>query len=79
MVEVLGNSSRGMEFALVRLTVDGDRIVAADAPGIERPLDGLTLLEAAAVGGESSPSTRSPTRSAASSGPSRIPSASPSR
>jgi tRNA-specific 2-thiouridylase len=36
----------------VRLTVDGDRIVAADAPGLVRPLDGLTLLEAAAVPGE---------------------------
>jgi tRNA-specific 2-thiouridylase len=36
----------------VRLSVDGDRIVAADAPGLQRPLVGLTLLEAAAVGGE---------------------------
>jgi tRNA-uridine 2-sulfurtransferase len=50
--EVLGDSARGGEFALVRLTVDGDRIVAADAPGLERPLVGLTLLEAAAVGGD---------------------------
>ena len=32
--------------------VDGQRIVAADAPGLERDLVGLTLLEAAAVGGE---------------------------
>ena len=32
--------------------VDGDRIVEADAPGLERELAGLTLLEAAAVGGE---------------------------
>src|SRR5205085_12113881 len=31
---------------------DGDRIVDADAPGLARPLTGLTLLEAAAVGGE---------------------------
>src|SRR5437764_8949493 len=52
MVEVIGDSSRGADFALVRLTVDGDRIVEADAPGIERELVGLTLLEAAAVGGE---------------------------
>ncbi len=52
MIEVVGDSARGDEFALVRLTVDGDRIVSADAPGIERPLTGLTLLEAAAVGGE---------------------------
>ncbi|HWG55487.1 MAG TPA: tRNA 2-thiouridine(34) synthase MnmA [Gaiellaceae bacterium] len=52
MIEVLGDSSRGTEFALVRLTIDGDRIVAADAPGLARPLAGLTLLEAAAVPGE---------------------------
>jgi tRNA-uridine 2-sulfurtransferase len=32
--------------------VDGDRIVDADAEGLERPLVGLTLLEAAAVPGE---------------------------
>jgi tRNA-specific 2-thiouridylase len=32
--------------------VDGQRIVVADAPGIEQDLVGLTLLEAAAVGGE---------------------------
>jgi tRNA-specific 2-thiouridylase len=37
--------------ALVRLAVDGDRIVRADADGLDRPLIGLTLLEAAAVGG----------------------------
>ena len=36
----------------MRLTVDGDRIVAADAAGLSRPLAGLTLLEAAAVPGE---------------------------
>jgi tRNA-specific 2-thiouridylase len=34
------------------LTVDGDRIVSADARGLERSLEGLTLLEAAAVRGE---------------------------
>jgi tRNA-specific 2-thiouridylase len=51
-VEVFGDSSRGGELALVRLAVDGERIVEADAPGLERPLAGLTLLEAAAVGGE---------------------------
>src|SRR4029077_7339283 len=48
----VGDSARGEEFALVRLSVDGDCIVAAEAPGIERSLEGLTLLEAAAVGGE---------------------------
>ena len=52
MIEVIGDSARGDEFALVRLTVSGERIVSADAPGLERPLAGLTLLEAAAVGGE---------------------------
>jgi tRNA-uridine 2-sulfurtransferase len=52
MIEVLGDSARGSEFALVRVRVDGDRIVDADADGLERPLAGLTLLEAAAVGGE---------------------------
>jgi tRNA-specific 2-thiouridylase len=34
------------------LAVDGDRIVEADAAGLDRSLVGLTLLEAAAVGGE---------------------------
>ena len=52
MREVIGDSARGSEFALVRLTVEGERIVAADAPGLARPLDGLTLLQAAAVPGE---------------------------
>ena len=36
----------------MRLTIADDRIVFAEAPGLERPLEGLTLLEAAAVGGE---------------------------
>jgi tRNA-uridine 2-sulfurtransferase len=52
MVETFGDSTRGGEWAAVRLVLDGDRIVEADAPGIDRPLAGLTLLEAAAVGGE---------------------------
>src|ERR687885_2432403 len=52
MIEVVGDSARGGEFALVRLTVDGDRIVDADADGLAEPLAGLTLLEAAAVPGE---------------------------
>src|SRR5206468_13109215 len=47
-----GDSSRDGEVALVRLAVEGDRIVDADADGLERPLRGLTLLEAAAVPGE---------------------------
>jgi tRNA-specific 2-thiouridylase len=52
VIEVVGDSSRDGEWALVRLAVDGDRIVDADAQGLERPLAGLTLLDAAAVGGE---------------------------
>src|SRR3982750_4124505 len=52
MVEVYGDSTRAGEWAAVRLLVDGDRIAEADAPGLARPLAGLTLLEAAAVGGE---------------------------
>jgi tRNA-uridine 2-sulfurtransferase len=51
-VEVIGDSARGEEYAVARLVVDGERIVAADAPGMARPLAGLTLLEAAAVPGE---------------------------
>jgi tRNA-uridine 2-sulfurtransferase len=49
--EVLGDSARDGDVAIVRLVVDGQRIVDADAPGIDRPLVGLTLLEAAAVPG----------------------------
>src|ERR671931_1945051 len=52
MIEVAGDSARGCDFALVRLTISGDRIVEADARGLERSVVGLTLLEAAAVGGE---------------------------
>src|SRR5437588_12868449 len=52
MHEVFGDSSRNGEWAAVRLRVDGDRLVEADAPGLERDVTGLTLLEAAAVGGE---------------------------
>ena len=50
--EVFGDATRGDAWAAVRLTVDGDRIVAADAPGLEQPLAGLTLVDAARVGGE---------------------------
>jgi tRNA-uridine 2-sulfurtransferase len=52
MIEVVGDSSRNGDWRLVRLSVDGDRIVSADAEGLDRPLEGLTLLEAAAVGGD---------------------------
>ena len=51
-IEVFGDSARGEAYAAVRLTVDGELIVEADAPGMSRPLAGLTLLEAAAVPGE---------------------------
>jgi tRNA-uridine 2-sulfurtransferase len=50
--EVFGDATRGDAWAAVRLAVDGERITAADAPGLERTLVGLTLLEAASVGGE---------------------------
>jgi tRNA-specific 2-thiouridylase len=52
VVELFGDSSREGEWAAVRLWVEGSRIVRADAPGIDRELTGLTLLEAATVGGE---------------------------
>ncbi|HXZ58427.1 MAG TPA: tRNA 2-thiouridine(34) synthase MnmA [Gaiellaceae bacterium] len=52
MVELAGDSARDGRWALVRLAIEGDRIVDADADGLERPLEGLTLLEAAAVGGD---------------------------
>ena len=52
MIEVVGDSSRDGEVALVRLAVEGNRIVDADTDGLGRPLRGLTLLEAAAVPGE---------------------------
>jgi tRNA-uridine 2-sulfurtransferase len=52
MIEVTGDATRGDDWSCVRLAVDDDRIVEADAEGLERSLVGLTLLEAAAVGGE---------------------------
>src|SRR5438067_1477890 len=52
MIEISGDSTRHGRWALVRLRVDGDRIVDADADGLDADLRGLTLLEAAAVGGE---------------------------
>ena len=51
-VEAFGDSARGEAYAAARLVVDRDRIVEADVPGMERSLVGLTLLEAAAVTGE---------------------------
>ncbi|HEY2374152.1 MAG TPA: tRNA 2-thiouridine(34) synthase MnmA [Gaiellaceae bacterium] len=52
MLELYGDSTRDGDWAAVRLRVDGDRIIDADAPGLARGLAGLTLLEAAAVGGQ---------------------------
>jgi tRNA-uridine 2-sulfurtransferase len=52
VVELFGDSARGEEWATARLRVDGQTIVEADVPGVARELRGLTLLEAAAVGGE---------------------------
>ncbi len=51
-LELIGDSARGEEYAVVRLVVEDDVIVEADAPGLERSLVGLSLLEAAAVPGE---------------------------
>jgi len=51
-LELIGDSARGDEYAAVRLSLEGDRIVDADAPGLERSPVGLSLLEAAAVPGE---------------------------
>src|SRR4029079_15358997 len=50
--ELIGDSARGEAYALARLVVENDRIVEADAPGMSRPLAGLTLLEAAPGRGE---------------------------
>ena len=50
--ELIGDSARGDDYAAVRLTVDGEHIVAADARGLDRSLEGLTLIEAAAVPGD---------------------------
>ena len=52
MLELFGDSSRDGAWAAVRLRVDGDRIADADADGLDADLRGLTLLEAAAVTGE---------------------------
>src|SRR5437879_8645440 len=52
MIEAYGDASRGADWAAVRLRVDGDRIADADGPGLSEPLTGLSLLEAAAITGE---------------------------
>jgi tRNA-specific 2-thiouridylase len=55
MRELVGDSARGTEWAFVRLRVERDTIVDADAAGVDEDLRGLSLLEAAAVGGETLP------------------------
>jgi tRNA-uridine 2-sulfurtransferase len=52
MIEIAGDATRGDDWACVRLSVDGDRIVDADADGLDESLVGLSLLEAAAVSGD---------------------------
>jgi tRNA-uridine 2-sulfurtransferase len=52
MRELVGDSAREADWALVRLRVEGVTIVDADAAGVAEDLRGLSLLEAAAVGGE---------------------------
>lgn len=52
VIESFGDSTRDGDWAAVRLVVDGDRVVEADAPGLDRGLAGLTLLDAASVGGD---------------------------
>jgi tRNA-specific 2-thiouridylase len=52
VIEVCGDATRGEDWAYVRLVVDGDRIVEADADGLAESLVGLSLLEAAAVSGD---------------------------
>ena len=50
--EVFGDASRNGDWAAVRLSIDGDRIVDSDAEGLDESLVGLTMLEAASVGGD---------------------------
>jgi tRNA-uridine 2-sulfurtransferase len=50
--EVFGDASRNGDWTAVRLSVEGDRIVDSDAEGLDESLVGLTMLEAASVGGE---------------------------
>jgi tRNA-uridine 2-sulfurtransferase len=51
-VEVFGDATRCGEWASVRLWLDGERIVDADAEGLAEDLRGLSLVEAAAVPGD---------------------------
>jgi tRNA-specific 2-thiouridylase len=51
-MELFGDATRCGEWSAVRLRVDGERIVDADADGLAEDLRGLSLLEAAAVPGD---------------------------
>jgi tRNA-specific 2-thiouridylase len=50
--EIYGDATRNGDWAAVRLAVAGDRILDADAEGLDRRLAGLTLLDAARVSGD---------------------------
>ena len=50
-MELFGDATRCGDWASVRLRLDGERIVDADAEGLAEDLRGLSLLEAAAVPG----------------------------
>jgi tRNA-specific 2-thiouridylase len=52
VTEVFGDASRNGDWAAVRLRLRGQSIVEADADGLAEDLTGLTLVEAAAVGGD---------------------------
>jgi tRNA-specific 2-thiouridylase len=51
-MELFGDATRCGDWASIRLRVDGERIVDADADGLTENLRGLSLLEAAAVPGD---------------------------
>jgi len=55
VIEAFGDATLRGEWACARLRMDGDVIVDADADGLDEDLRGLTLLEAAAVGGDELP------------------------
>jgi len=52
MRTVFGDATLGSDWTSVRLRLRGERIVEADGDGLDERLEGLSLIEAAAVGGE---------------------------
>ena len=52
MIEVFGDATRCGDWVSVKLRIDGERIVDADADGLDEDLRGLSLVEAAAVPGD---------------------------